>query len=482
MSTLRTAYALRTRWSAIGAAVAISLGAGGLGLAEAALGSGGKPVTVTITPTRILDTRTDLGLTGRFTDAAPRELAVTGVVPVAPSGAATVVPVDASGLLVNVTVVRPTHAGFLALRPGGATGEPTTSTVNFFPGTIEPNAASVDIGPAGTVQIWVETASDSGTAHVLLDIVGYTIDHTHDDRYYTQSDVYTLIAAIPAGPPGPAGADGVDGQDGVDGVDGADGADGADAPRPAQVVWVATSGGDHTKLSSALAAIDDASAGKPYVIKIAPGVYTETAPVDVKDFVDIEGSGQEVTTLTCACGGTFPPIRPFVQAGMVTAEVRNLTIENTGGGEDSTAILTTGPTIGSFSLLNITAIATGGTTNNRGVMISSSQPTLTNVTATAIGGSTSRGVSSVGTSSPTLTNVTAVASGATTNIGLQFDDSSPTIRNSSSAGASISLYVNDSTTKVSDTMLDGPVDVFGGTIACVGAHTAAFVELSASCT
>ena len=35
-----------TRWSAIGAAVAISLGAGGLGLAEAGVQSGDRPVTV----------------------------------------------------------------------------------------------------------------------------------------------------------------------------------------------------------------------------------------------------------------------------------------------------------------------------------------------------------------------------------------------------------------------------------------------------
>jgi hypothetical protein len=188
--------ALRSRWSAIGAAVAITLGAGGMGLAEAAIDTGDRPVTVTIAPQRILDTRDDIGLAGAFDDATPRDLQVTGAVPIAPSGTATVVPSDAVAVLVNVTVVRPTAPGFLSLRPAGTAGEPETSTVNFDTGTVEPNAATIDLGPGGKIQIWVETASDTGTAHVLVDVVGYTIDHTHDDRYYTETETDAMIADL----------------------------------------------------------------------------------------------------------------------------------------------------------------------------------------------------------------------------------------------------------------------------------------------
>ena len=125
---------LRTRWSAVGAAVAVTLGAGGLSMAQAAIDTGDRPVTVSIAAERILDTRVNLGLAGRFADATPRDIQVTGSVPVASGGNKTVVPADAIGVLVNVTVVTPTHEGFLSLRPSGAPGEPTTSTVNFFPG------------------------------------------------------------------------------------------------------------------------------------------------------------------------------------------------------------------------------------------------------------------------------------------------------------------------------------------------------------
>ena len=41
-------------------------------------------------------------------------------------------PADAIGVLVNVTVVTPTHAGFLSLRPQGATGEPTKDEIIRF--------------------------------------------------------------------------------------------------------------------------------------------------------------------------------------------------------------------------------------------------------------------------------------------------------------------------------------------------------------
>ena len=50
------------------------------------------------------------------------------------------------------------------------------------------------------------------------------------------------------------------------------------ASRPAQVVWVAKSGGDFTSVALALASITDNSAARPYLIKVAPGTYEEPGP------------------------------------------------------------------------------------------------------------------------------------------------------------------------------------------------------------
>ena len=164
-------------------------------MAQAAVDTGDRPITVSIEAERILDTRTNLGLAGRFADETPRDLQVTGSVSVASGPDKIVVPAEASGVLLNVTVVAPTHGGFLSVRPGAATGAPTTSTVNFVAGANAPNGATVDLNN-GQVQVWVDVSSASGSADVLIDVVGYTIDHTHDDRYYTEDEVDTVTGAL----------------------------------------------------------------------------------------------------------------------------------------------------------------------------------------------------------------------------------------------------------------------------------------------
>ena len=195
MTESRSHSTLRLRWAAIGAAIAVAIGAGGLGVAQAAVSEGDRPVIVTIAPERILDTRSDLGLDGRILNTTPRDLQVTGLVEVASGAPKVVVPPEAIAVLVNVTVIRPNRPGFLSLRPGGTTGFPTTSTVNFDVETIEPNSATVDLDD-GKLQLWlVDTISDAGSADVAIDVVGYTIDHDHDDRYYTKDEVDAAIAA-----------------------------------------------------------------------------------------------------------------------------------------------------------------------------------------------------------------------------------------------------------------------------------------------
>jgi hypothetical protein len=68
--------------------------------------------------------------------------------------------------------------------------------VNFTAGVIEPNAATVDLGPGGEMQAYLFTAAPGGTADVLVDVVGYTIGHTHDDRYYTKSGADSRFAQL----------------------------------------------------------------------------------------------------------------------------------------------------------------------------------------------------------------------------------------------------------------------------------------------
>ena len=230
------------------------------------------------------------------------------------------------------------------------------------------------------------------------------------------------IRAEIAANPGPQGADGAVGPQGPGG---------ADAESPDRLVWVADDGtGNFLLLSTALASIVDASASNPYVVRIAPGEYTETATVALKTYVDVEGSGQGVTTITCECGsGFFDASAAAVSAGNIVAEIRHLTINNTGGDTYSTGVWTEDVVDGSVSMTNVTATATSTGTDNYGVFNYNSSPSMTNVTATASGGTYNYGVYN-NSSSPSMTNVTATASGGNDSYGVVNDvSSSPTMMN-----------------------------------------------------
>ncbi len=169
----------RSRWAAIGAAIAVSLGAGGLFVAQAAPGPAESTI-VAVTPERILDTRdpTNLGLPGPFVSQVSQKLQVTGSIPTA-TGTKVVVPAGATGVLLNVTSVGSTANGFISVRPGDATGTATTSSVNVNAGVVVPNSVQVAMPTAGTnagkIDITWDAYGQTGpTTDILIDVVGYT--------------------------------------------------------------------------------------------------------------------------------------------------------------------------------------------------------------------------------------------------------------------------------------------------------------------
>lgn len=290
---------VRTRWAAIGAAVAISIAGGGaLQFADAAESE--PSVFVAVDPVRILDTRDafDVGLAGPFISGVGQKLDVTGLIATT-TGSTTVVPDGATGVVLNVTGNRPDTGGFISVRPGTATGTPATSNINISAGQTVPNAATVQLptsgDAAGQIDIFYQgQASDSAT-NILIDVVGY----------YTEGSS--------TGPPG------ADGTDGANGTDGDDGTDGVDAIEPSNIVWVAESGADFTSVQAAINSISGATAANPYLVKIAPGTYDEA--IDLENHVDLEGSGIGSTIITTTDDTT-------VTAFMDDVTIRHLSIEN----------------------------------------------------------------------------------------------------------------------------------------------------------
>jgi hypothetical protein len=134
----------------------------------------------------------------------------------------------------------------------------------------------------------------------------------------------------------------------------------------------------------------------------------------------MEGSGENTTTIT----GHIDGLDAGVVSGASNAEIRFLTVRNTGGGDWAVAIYNASA---SPKMTHVTASVSGGT-HNYGVRNLSSSPTMTHVTASASGGTSGVGVGN-NNSSPTMTHVTASASEGTQNIGVSNYSSSLTMTN-----------------------------------------------------
>jgi hypothetical protein len=181
---------IRTRWAAIGAAIAVTLGGGGLGLAYATTSTGERAIYLPIQPCRLVDTRPSPDTVGpRATPLGAGEtfsLAGWGTV------GNCVLPTGTAGLALNVTAVGATLPTFLTFWPSSEP-RPLSSNLNPSPGQPPtPNAVNVDLSPAGQFSVF----NLAGSVNLIVDVVGIYDDHNHDDRYYTKAQVDSLIAPL----------------------------------------------------------------------------------------------------------------------------------------------------------------------------------------------------------------------------------------------------------------------------------------------
>jgi hypothetical protein len=170
----------RSRWAAVGAAIAVALGAGGLGIAQATTSTGERPIYQPINPCRLADTRPAPDTVGgRTSPIGPEEsYTLSGWGDVGNCS----LPNGTAGLALNVTAFGPTDPTYLTLYPTGAM-LPTTSNLNPTPGQPPtPNAVNVDLSPGGEFDVF----NKYGSVHAIIDVVGYYDDHDHDDRYWTK--------------------------------------------------------------------------------------------------------------------------------------------------------------------------------------------------------------------------------------------------------------------------------------------------------
>ncbi|MFN8022844.1 MAG: hypothetical protein U0Q03_15060 [Acidimicrobiales bacterium] len=152
----------------------VSTGPGRVAFLESGLGSASSVVVADtdlasfgeytpLTPQRILDTRDGTGRSGSVRPVSGGEtidVTVTGLAGVPATGVQAVV--------MNVTAVSPTNAGYVTVYPSGGI-RPLISSLNTRPGVTVANLVTMPVGANGAVSAYVS----SGRVDLLFDIAGF---------------------------------------------------------------------------------------------------------------------------------------------------------------------------------------------------------------------------------------------------------------------------------------------------------------------
>jgi len=188
----------------------------------------------------------------------------------------------------------------------------------------------------------------------------------------------------------------------------------------ANLVTVAKSGGDYTSIQAAVDSIDTAAADQPYLIWVAPGVYSET--VVLKPYVHLQGAGQGATIITSTVSGDSPvTVATVVLTHHVS--VRDLTVVNTGILTNNVALLANNGTTATL-ISDVTAETLGGGVDadyNSTIYVTGDGTgvTLLNVTALAANGKSNRGLLCSGGGTAYVQGGTFVGRGGNATYGIQ---------------------------------------------------------------
>lgn len=135
-------------------------------------------------------------------------------------------------------------------------------------------------------------------------------------------------------------------------------------PSGGYVVSVAPSGAQYTSIQSAIdAASLLANSNQPYLVKVAPGTYTEQ--VILRDYVDVEGAGFGATVI-------LSHNAPCTIATGASAVLRDVAIFNDHSGafpNGAVGVLQSSNTANGFSWLRGVSIQTAGSNDNKGVLV-----------------------------------------------------------------------------------------------------------------
>ena len=147
---------------------------------------------VPIDPVRVLDSRSGVGLSGKFNANTARTVAVAGRLGI---------PGDAVAITGNVTIVNQTAGGYMAITPT-PDNNPPTSSLNFPAGDVRGNNVTSPLSAGGAVSLVYKAPSGAKTDFVL-DVTGYFLENNAGATYYALDPVRLVDSRVANGLAGP---------------------------------------------------------------------------------------------------------------------------------------------------------------------------------------------------------------------------------------------------------------------------------------
>ena len=159
-------WKVRTRWAAVGAAVAVVLGAGGIAV-SGATNSQVVASQTTITPCRIMDTRSPGTVGPRST---PLGLNTTYTIQVTGKNGNCTLPTDVDSVVLNLTVANIRADGYITVFPAGA-ARPTAASINYgINQKPVSNSVTAALSSSGQLSFY----AFNGPVDLIADVVAYT--------------------------------------------------------------------------------------------------------------------------------------------------------------------------------------------------------------------------------------------------------------------------------------------------------------------
>jgi hypothetical protein len=382
------------------------------------------------------------------------------------------------------------HGGTIELRAAQESWEERTLTAATAPVLGAPLAAFsitpsdarrfIGIDVTNVARDWLEgRLANHGLALLAADAdrVGVELD-SKENTATSHPPWLELSFAETPGPPGETGPPGLPGEVGPPGPPGPQGLPGR-FKRIVVVTAQETPAASGAAILEALGAIQDAGPTNPFLLMVEPGSYDlGPEPLVMKPFVDIEGSGEGVTRLV---GRGHVGAEPATVVTAPSAELRQLTVEDQGGGVDAVAVLNAGP---SATLTNVTALASGATIN-RGMVNRGTHAVARFLRVKASGGEEAIGILSEGATVELEGADVSATGGSAASVGISSrgQPSRITIRGSVLRGATHAIRLDSAgeTLVGASQLVGGAERGSSGTLRCVASFGASYEGLDATC-